>query len=62
MSRHCIPLVPGTWRDLEGLSGELRALAVPHGIHCVAPGDPEPARHTLHLRFDTVGQNTPLAP
>jgi len=36
-------------RQLETLSVELRRLGVPHAIHKVVPGDPEPANHQLRI-------------
>ncbi len=62
VSRHCLPLTPAHQQGFERLSAELRALAVQHGIHCAAPGDPEPAVHELRLHFSAPGQTPPLAP
>jgi hypothetical protein len=36
-------------RQLDILSGELRLAGVPHAIHCVVPGDAEPAEHQLRI-------------
>lgn len=55
ISRQRLPLAPEhLHRQLEALSAQLRRLGVPHTVHQVVPGDPEPPNHQLHIRFQAA--------